>query len=338
MAHIRKRADGRIEGILCFKGKHFSVYAHDTITIKKKILNKQKELQKQYKQEKTLAEQRKSITLETWYKNWAKTDKQPFVSKATFSSIENVFNNHILKNLGKIKLKDLDKNKIQNFLNQYEISRTKELITTYFKACITKAFKERLIDYNPFDIVTTNKKIKSDKQGFSADQQKSILEHLKSNDLEWYKIVLCYLCLGCRRTELCTLKPENIKNNMVLIEGTKTQNAKRYVNITPEFEKILFETIPQIKKYSNVWITKKFKKTLTTLNLKGSIHSLRHTFITNHYYLGTPAKQVQTWAGHASIQMTMDIYTKIDPTINPESEKNKILELYNNLYYYIKKT
>lgn len=335
MASIRERKDGRFEGRISFKGKYFSVYEHDLEKLKKKITKKLKELEKEYKHQKTLAQTKKDwVSLEYYYKEWLENDKRPFVSQATLGSIENVFNKHILPRLGKIKLQDLDKNKIQRFLNQYSVSRTKELITTYFKACITQAHKERLLEFNPFDTVVTDKRIKSEKKAFNASEQKRILEYLKNNEPDWHNIILCYLCLGCRRSELYTIKIENIKNGLVLIQGTKTQNATRYVNITPEFEKILIATINTLPDVDNDWITKKFKKVLNALKIEGSLHSLRHTFITNHYYLGTPAKQVQAWVGHASIQMTMDIYTNIDPLINAKEEKNEILGLYNNLYYY----
>ena len=337
MASIRERKDGRFEGRISFKGKYFSVYEHDLEKLKKKITKKLKELEKEYKHQKTLAQTKKDwVTLEGYYKEWLENDKRPFVSQATLTSIINSFK-HILKSLGKVKLKELDNNKIQRFLNALPNNRRKELIITYFKACITKAFKERLIPFNPFDTVITGKKVKADKKAFNAEQQKRILQYLKDNEPDWYNIILCYLCLGCRRSELFAIKIENIKNGLVLIQGTKTQNATRYVNITPEFEKVLISTINTLPDVDNDWITKKFKKVLNALKIEGSLHSLRHTFITNHYYLGTPAKQVQAWVGHASIQMTMDIYTNIDPLINAKEEKNEILGLYNNYYYYSEK-
>ena len=335
MAHIRLRKDGRYEGILCFKGKHFSVYSRELSKLKIKITKKFKELEKEFKHQKTLAVTKKEwVTLENYYHEWLENDKKIFVSKATLASIENAFEKHILVKLGKIKLKDLNKSIIQRFLNGYEHTRRKEVITTYFKACVTQAYKERLIDYNPFDTVITEKKIKADKKGFTADEQERILKYLKISEPNWYNIILCYLCLGCRRSELFSIKAENIKNGLVLIQGTKTESSTRYVNISPEFEKVLIETIQFLPKTEMHWITAKFRKVLHELNLKGSLHSLRHSFITNHFYLGTPAKQVQSWVGHSTIQMTMDIYTNIDPQINAQEEKTKILKLYNNLYYY----
>lgn len=335
MPSIRQRKTGLYEARLSFKGKYFSVYDRNLIALKAKITKKFKELKKEFTEAKTLAYTKKDrLTLEKWYNEWLENDKKPFVKQNTLATIEKIFKVHILPKLGKVLLKDLSKNIIQKYLNNIERSRTKEMIGIYFKACVTQAFKERYIDYNPFDTVRIEKKLKVQKRAFTAEEQKLLLNYLKDNNPLWYKIILCYLCLGCRRTELYSIKENNIKKGYVLIEGTKTENATRYVNITPEFTNILLNTIKSLPKIGPHAITMNIKKIYQTLNLDGTVHTLRHTFITNHFYLGTPAKQVQAWAGHSSIQMTMDVYTNLDPTIDIKEEKNKILDLYNNLYYY----
>lgn len=131
------------------------------------------------------------------------------------------------------------------------------------------------------------------------------------------------------------IEPKDISKNLVMIKQTKPKPMIRYVNISDELEKTLKEKLYLVNKFSKGWTTKKFGKILKKLNLKGSIHSLRHSFTTNHYYLNTPAKQIQVWLGHSSIKITMDIYTNLDPRINPKQEKLEIKKLYNNLYYYI---
>jgi len=68
---------------------------------------------------------------------------------------------------------------------------------------------------------------------------------------------------------------------------------------------------------------------LAGLGIEGkSLHSLRHTFSSNHYYLGTPDKKRQQLMGHKNISMTNDIYTTLDPTV----KKQDILDIYSDLY------
>ena len=335
MPSIRQRKTGLYEARLSFKGKYFSVYDRSLQKLKTKITKKFKELEKAYKNEKTLAKTKKDwISLNQWYKEWIENDKKPFVSNRTVELIEGCFRVHILPKLGKIKLNDLDKTKIQAFLNGMPKSRTKEITSNYFKACISQAYKERLIEYNPFDTVKLDKKIVSDKVGFTAEEQKRILEHLKQNDLRLYKIILLYLCTGCRRAELKTIELENIKEDYLLIQGTKTKNATRYLNISQDLKNLIIENIDLIHNFPEDYISKRFKKALTELGIKGTLHSLRHTFATNHYFLGTKAKLLQEWMGHSTINITLDIYTNINPTIKAENEKRLIQEIYNNLYYY----
>lgn len=336
MTNIRKRVNGLYEARLSFKGRYFSVYSRKLEQLKIKLNQKIKQLKKEYKDEKTLAKTKNErITVEQWYREWLEQDKKPFLKPKTIEIIENCFNNHVFekdKGIGNVKLSELNKTIIQRFLNGMGKSRIKEITTGYLKSCITQAVKERLIEYNPFDTVKVEKKIKSNKVGFTADEQILILESIEDKD--FYKIILFYLCLGCRRNELLSITKEDIKNGYVHINGTKTSNAVRYVNISKEFESLLSSNIEVLSKYPFAYITKKFKRLIEKLSLQGSIHSLRHSFITNHFYLGTPAKQVQSWVGHSTINLTLDIYTNLNPTIDAKVEKEAIKNLYNNNYYY----
>ena len=47
-------------------------------------------------------------------------------------------------------------------------------------------------------------------------------------------------------------------------------------------------------------------------------HSFRHTFATRCLEAGIPPKVVQTWLGHASIKMTMDLYTHVNVDLSAE--------------------
>lgn len=42
-----------------------------------------------------------------------------------------------------------------------------------------------------------------------------------------------------------------------------------------------------------------------------SSHTFRHTFATRCFESGIEPKTVQQWLGHATLQMTMDLYTHV---------------------------
>ncbi|MDR1440285.1 MAG: site-specific integrase [Clostridiales bacterium] len=50
-------------------------------------------------------------------------------------------------------------------------------------------------------------------------------------------------------------------------------------------------------------------------------HIMRHTYATLLYYAGVDVKQAQAWLGHASIQMTLDIYTHLDEKGTKEAKE-----------------
>lgn len=329
MASIRIRANGLYEARIHFEGKYYSLYERSLKKLNEKVKTKLKALKKgEFEKE--------NYTFKNWYLKWFTETKEPFISKSTAFSIKNTFEKHILPVFKHKKLENIKKSDIQIFLNSFEKSRTKELISTYLKACLTQAFNERVLDFNPFNGVILDKKIKADKTGFYASEQREILNYLKNKDLRLYKIVLLYLCTGCRRNELLSIKHEDVKNGYLFVKGTKTENSKRFLKITKELKDFLLENLEILNHYKEPHsLTRQFNRALTELGIKNkSIHSLRHSFAMNHYYLGTPAKDVQNWLGHSSIKITMDIYTNIDPRIDRKKEKEEIKKLYNNLYYY----
>lgn len=69
-----------------------------------------------------------------------------------------------------------------------------------------------------------------------------------------------------------------------------------------------------INKYSNKPNTqnKYFAELYDKLGIKNAtIHSFRHTFVSTLYALGVSAKRIQTLAGHATIDMTLNTYTHL---------------------------
>ena len=53
-------------------------------------------------------------------------------------------------------------------------------------------------------------------------------------------------------------------------------------------------------------------------------HCFRHSFATRCFEAGIPPKTVQTYLGHASLQMTMDLYTSV--LSNQKQDEMKKLE------------
>ena len=59
-------------------------------------------------------------------------------------------------------------------------------------------------------------------------------------------------------------------------------------------------------------------------------HCFRHTFATRCFESGIQPKTVQAYLGHASLQMTMDLYTSVMPK-HMSNEMDKVSEVLDRL-------
>lgn len=59
-------------------------------------------------------------------------------------------------------------------------------------------------------------------------------------------------------------------------------------------------------------------------------HTLRHTFATRCFEAGIDAKTVQSFLGHASIAITMDLYTHVTED-KARAEMEKLNQLYQQI-------
>ena len=70
------------------------------------------------------------------------------------------------------------------------------------------------------------------------------------------------------------------------------------------------------------------KSVLSSINIEPiKFHALRHTYATRLFELDIPPKTVQHLMGHADIETTMNIYTKVMP-----EQKLKAAERINDIF------
>lgn len=275
--------------------------------------------------------------LKQWVVEWRSTYKKPFVTPKSYQIIVSSTNKVIESNLGNKKLDEIKTEDIQKFYNQYARSRAKEFMILYLNACLQKAEDLDLITKNPCRAISKDKKLHNVRLSLNYDEQVKLLNHIKGNKFE--SIIWFYLLTGCRRCEALNFKFADInkKNCCIRINGTKTATSVRDVDISKKYLKILLAMKKHSKNqkpftFSKTMLDRGIKTIFKELKLDACIHSLRHTYTTNQYYLGTPDKQRQVWLGHSSPLMTNNVYTHIDKSIS----KQKLIKLYKNLYFYIK--
>lgn len=275
------------------------------------------------------------MILKDWLTQWQETYKKPFVKKNTYTRICECVEKLKNSNIASTELAELKTMDIQKYLNSLPVTRTKELIALYLNASLQKAEDLELITKNPFKAVVKDKKIKTTRTSLTLEEQEKLLKFIKGNKFE--ELIYFYLLTGCRRNEaLSTLWEDiNIKYHNIHIKGTKTEKSDRYVDISKKYVKHLIKlketsTTKHIFVFSQDKVTKGIRIIFDKIKIKGCVHTLRHTYSTNQYYLGTRDKQRQEWLGHSSLVMTNQVYTHIDKTM----DKKKLIKLYKNLYFY----
>lgn len=239
-----------------------------------------------------------------------------------------MYKNSITKHLNKLNkpINTYTAEKLQEFINEFGKTRTKEIAVMTIKQVFAKAQELKIIKNNPALNITKGKIEQKVVTSYTLQEQKTILSNLKNDKIS--KHILGYLLTGARLNELKTIKRENIINNYLFIDGTKTKNSKRWVKISTTYQNILLNENEPLFTYTDKTIQKLFRNFLKEIGINGTIHKLRHTFNTNLYYLGATDMERKEFMGHSSITVTNDIYTHLDKTIT----KNDIINLYKDLY------
>ncbi len=317
MKNIRKRIDGRWEARKTIEGKTYSIYAKTQKECKEKLKKFKPTLKPKHKKNNT-------ISLYDFACQWLDIYKKNKIQNATYKIYQNILKNH-LNTLTK-PINSYTTENLQIFINNLGQTRTKEVTLITLKQIFKKAKELKLIKDNPAVYIEKGKVIKKIVTSHTIEEQTLILNNLHKTPLGKY--ILAYLLTGARLSELQTIKKANIKNQYVYIEGTKRKNAKRWVKISPTYEKMLLNMEEPLFPYTDKTIQKYYREFLKIINLKSNIHRLRHTFNTNLYYLGATDMERKEYMGHKTMAVTNEIYTHLNPTVT----KQDIINLYKDLY------
>lgn len=323
---IKRRADGRYWTRYYRDGKQYSIYGQ---TINECLQN----LKQALSGKKQLKAPSKQTTLGEWLQKWLELYKIGQVRDTTVQKIKELLRavNNDLRNkpIGTITSLDL-----QAFLNGIEYQRKREQVYVSLKDAFTKAYKNKIIKDNPFDVVTVPKaKRKRKIRALTLDEERRFVTACKSN--KFGSMFLLCLYQGLRLGEALALTGKDVDvQNMTLtvnkslngdykISAPKTETSNRTM---PLFKRSV-EILPKVKSDQllfDITTRKYYQKQMHViceeLGLENvSVHTLRHTFATRCSEAGVPPKVVQHWLGHSTLEMTMNIYTHV----NAEEEQKQ---------------
>lgn len=283
----------------------------------------------------------KNMTLNTLYSMWYET-KVEIVKTSTLRNIENIWKLYIKDHIGDMKVKAIFTPILQNIFNKYYKSYsagTIRLIKTKLTEIFEYAIDLDIIFKNPAKKVKLPKKPTKEQHFHEKEDAVRLLELIKQDvrSPKMYVYARLLLYSGARRGEIGALKTTssfNFKTNEIYIDETitidvngkltygtpKTETSKRAIGMDIETMKIVKDYINSLKiiphylfsKHDYSYIYKVLKRVIEKNNLKDStLHDLRRTHATLLAEANVDPKVTQERLGHANINTTLNIYTKV---------------------------
>lgn len=307
---MRKRHDGRYDWRIMIAGVIHYLINSDPYKLAKQIREYKKAyLKTNHAKEVKPQESRKLIDL---------CEKYVRVYKSNVTTIRNyrsVLKNH-MQGLTR-NIETYTKSEIQEFFNGLNHFK-KQMNYCWFiiKAVFADALADRTIKVNPIANMKSPAKNSERREWIDLDGQRKILENLHKCKIG--NELLFYLLTGARCDEAFHTTID-FEKRIVFIDGTKTDTAARYIRVSQKFCDYFKPRWNNMFKCGTHYYSKNTTPFLKSIGIVGkSLHSIRHSFSTNIYYLGIDHKKHQYLMGHKDIKTTYNIYTSYDPSITKD--------------------
>ena len=272
----------------------------------------------------------KIITLQEWYNQWLELFKVGKVKESTIDVYKSLVK-HIPQNILIKDIKNISSIEIQKFLNNISLSRTKQKLYEFLNDIFTKAEKHNLCK-NIMNVIDKPKHTRENGIALEQRDKEKFIDYCLKNKKY---IFLFTLYQGLRKSEVLGIMKEDINLTKNTLDINKTFNDRGQFDTTkntssnrimplfkPTIEllkNININTKDRIFNISNAKMQSDFTKIIEDigLNPKYTIHSLRHTFITNCQDSGITEHIIQNWVGHTiGSNVTKQVYTHIQNESN----------------------
>lgn len=185
----------------------------------------------------------------------------------------------------------------------------------FVRLIIRKAYKERLIEHNPFDIFEMPRYRDPEKEYLTVDQLKKVEKLLSGNVQEEIRYAAAWFCLGC----YCAFRfgdmkkfdaRRHIKNNMITIYTKKTGTPVA-IPINAKIKMLLALVDYKPLRFTNVHYNRVLKAVGAIAEVGPlNAHKSRHTAAMRWTNAGVSMEVVSELLGHTSLKTTA-IYSRI---------------------------
>ena len=281
-----------------------------------------------------------NMTVQSWAEMALSTYK-PNVSASVMRDMKTRIGKHIYEAIGSMPIRSVRPMHCQQIMNRQigmSFSHIKKLAQE-LKFIFQTAVDNKLILESPAAHIVIPDGTKGRRRSLTENEERHFLS-VCSQDDRFILFELMYYC-GCRPSEAANAigKDFDAKTKLLHIRGTKTINSDRSVPVPDVFIPKLIN-IPPFDYIAKNRTGKRidegsYKRAVKALERAMNIsmgaktyrnalvpplplapdfvpYDLRHTYCTNLAKAGVDVRTAQRLMGHASIQMTADIYTHID--------------------------
>jgi integrase len=269
-------------------------------------------------------------TFGEWLLKWFETYKKPRNGAESLKTMRAYIDNAIIPVLGKKALNRIDGIDLQNFINKYaNRTNTQNKIAGILRGALEKAQKIRMIRFNPFDSVELMPHKSKSYRALEFKEQRFIYNAITVD--KYRKLFFFCCCTGIRIRRVLELTAADFDRERGEITVIKKQHKGLNEVYKVPFLPSLIELPKSGKLFSGFTYSGArlyFDKLFAKLGIENAhLHSFRHTFISVCYHIGVKDKQIQAWAGHSTLEMTMNTYTHL----LKNNENSPILEYLKEL-------
>ena len=326
----KQRRDGRYQGYYTLDGtKHF-IYGKSVNEVKTKIEFFLKHGAPKKKPAKKKADMKKAApTVSEWLTQWIDLYKAPNLKPSTMKSLQGSLK-IVFQRLGDKDLTQITTEELQALLLGIQGGRARDMCKGYLEQAFRKAFLRGIISKDPCQALEIKKHRQEHRNALTRQQQAQFLAAL--DGITTKPLLVFLLATGLRVGEALALtfadidfhdKTVSVNKNVVFIEGkridqdtTKSAAGVRIVPIPEEVMNLLPKRTDDqdlVFPYAYSGVRSALRRISNALGFTVTAHLLRHTYATRLEEAGISPKMKQYLMGHASLDMTQNTYTDIQP-------------------------
>ncbi len=326
----KPRTDGRYQGYYTIDGKKHYVYGKSESEIKTKIEFFLKHGAPKKKPAKKKADMKKAApTVSEWLTQWIDLYKAPNLKPSTMKSLQGSLK-IVFQRLGDKDLTQITTEDLQVLLLGIQGGRARDMCKGYLEQAFRKAFLRGIISKDPCQALEIKKHRQEHRNALTRQQQAQFLAAL--DGITTKPLLVFLLATGLRVGEALALtfadidfhdKTVSVNKNVVFIEGkridqdtTKSAAGVRIVPIPEEVMNLLPKRTDDqdlVFPYAYSGVRSALRRISNALGFTVTAHLLRHTYATRLEEAGISPKMKQYLMGHASLDMTQNTYTDIQP-------------------------